>query len=92
MKFSYDKSEFEAEIKDDFTTSLNKKYVQLVVSLFADNYKNEEFERLLGEAYQGAGRRVPTEFEMYYGGYNLVISVENASYASTNIYIKGEKR
>lgn len=84
LNFTYDYQKFNAKINN---TSKNSENIRLIVSLFADNYKDSEFERLLTEEHNVLRA---TNFEMYYGGYNLNIIVEPASHGS-NITVTGEK-
>ena len=89
LKFSYDKKSFNAEMTNLFTNSFEA--MRLVVSLFADNYKDAEFDRLLWEAWKEAGQTRPATFNIYYGGYNFEITYEDSGYSYTDITIKGEK-
>lgn len=91
MKFNYDYSAFTAEVTKVFNRVLDRSFVEFVISLFADNYKDAEFKRLLREAYSEAGEDCPADFEMYYGGYNISIEVETHSYGYVNIKVTGEK-
>ena len=89
LKFSYDKKNFDAEMTNLFSNEFES--MRLVVSLFADNYKDAEFNRLLWEAWEEAGQTKPATFNMYYGGYNLEITYKASGYSYSDITIKGEK-
>ena len=92
MNCSYDQKDFEAEI-ENVNTIASKHYdaIQLVVSLFAEDYNNDEFARLLREAYYKSNIGDSGEFEMYYGGYNIKITFEPNSYHYINIFIEGHR-
>jgi len=88
LKFAYDKSSFTAEMTDLFGWDDACLATRVIVSLFAENYKDAELKRLVEEAYQNSGEFT---FDLYIGGYNLEFSVEQDRYNVNTMTIKGTK-
>ena len=89
LKFKYDKTSFDAKITNMYYLDSGEK-ILLIVSLFAEDYKEAVFDRLLNEKLT---REDNQSFSLYYGGYNIDIVIEPSGYGYNyvNISIKGEK-